>query len=52
MHGNLGLHVLRRAALEPKPAQGQKMDRTMVVVIVLDPHLSPLRAIQIAVQVN
>ena len=52
MHGDLGLRVQRRVAQEPKLAQDQRMDHTMVVVIALDPHLSLLRAIQIAAQVN
>ena len=52
MHGDLGLPAPRRVAQEPEIAQDQRMDHTMVVVIALDPHLSLLRAIQIAVQVN
>ena len=45
MHGDLGLHVLRHAAQEPKLAQDQRTDHTMVVV-ALDPRLILLLAIQ------
>ena len=44
MHGNLGAHVQRHAAMEPKLAQDQRMDHTMVVV-ALDPQLILLIAI-------
>ena len=49
-HGDLGLCVQRRAAQEPKHAQDQRMDHTMVVAIALDPHLRIKLATHIAAQ--
>ena len=48
MHGNLGAHVPRHAAQEPKLAQDQRMVLYMVVAIALDPHLRMKLAIHIA----
>ena len=46
MHGDLGLHVLRHAAQEPKRAKDQRrMGHPMVDVIALDPRLILLIAI-------
>ena len=50
MHGDLGAHVPRHAAQEPKLAQDQRMDHTMVVAIALDRHLRTKIAIHIAAQ--
>ena len=45
MHGDLGLHVLRHAAQEPKLAQDQRTERNGTVVVALDPRLILLLAI-------
>ena len=45
MHGDLGLHVLRHAAQEPKLAQDQRTEQNSMVVVALDPRMILLIAI-------